>query len=752
MKCGLAFFFLSAVALATDEQPRLGAAAPQAGPARHYSYSGSDPALWTSSALSAGEAAAAKDFTVFPCNAANCEVAQVVTDASRNTYVAGSRYFPVQSPTATAQASDAFVAKLDPAGATLFLASFSGKGNEAGTAIAVDSAGNIFLGGYTTSPNFPLRNAIQPERGTDTTGFLVKLNPDGRQLIYSTYFGGTSGSASVSGIAADSAGNLYVTGQTGSRDFPASPGMPAGTITGWGPGGTLGAFVAKLSPTGDRVLYSGRISGGALACSGGSSCFLSIRSISGVAIAVDSAGNAYIAGNANVRDLPTTPGALVEQGLGGWVARVNASGTKLDYLTYLGASTYGSGTYVSAANWTSGLAVDAEGNAYVVGWTSDPKFRTTAGALQPTYNGPANPPTIGSPPPSDAFVAKLNPRGTAMIYATFLGGSGADVATAVAVESAGAAYVMGTTDSSDFPVTAGPSRGRKFLAVLNPAASALSFSTRYPDGSVSPTIAVDLGDRVRIAGPGGMVSSFSLNTALSTRLFGIASAAGGVIGPAVAPGEVVSLFGTRLGPARAAVAEAASNGKMPTMLAGTQVLFDGIPAPLLYVSEDQVNAVAPFGLSPPKNTTVRVVAGSETSPDMQGVGVPSRPTVFSRFGAAAAINEDGTANAASNPAKLGSVVSIWVTGVGRVFPSPEDGQVATAAQENHCCGVYLSERSAEVLYSGAAPGMVAGVVQINFRVPPDHPYRTGSVRVTAPASPANLPAPPPPDPSIFVAP
>jgi uncharacterized protein (TIGR03437 family) len=649
-----------------------------------------------------------------------------VTDASGNTYVVGSRAFG-SAAAGVNPPQDAFVAKLDQAGGTVFLATFSGNGSDAGSAIAVDPAGNVYAAGTTSSTDFPLRNPLQNSliAGAQyltvyANGFLLKLSPDGSQLQYSTYFGGT-----VNALAADSAGNVYATGLTDYRDFPATAGMPNGPISGIeSVGGVIAAFVAKLSAAGDQILYAGRISGNAVACGCCSSCFLSIRSIEGVAIAVDAAGNAYVGGNANVTDLPTTPGVLSPAGIGAWVARVNALGTKLDYLTYLGAANYIIAPYADPGNRVSGLAVDAAGNAYIAGGTSDPAFPATAGAFQSKYNGPAQPPPYPAPP-SDAFAAKLNPQGTAMVWATFLGGSDADAATAIALDSTGAVYVAGTTSSSDFPLTTGPAQGGDFVAALNPAGSALTFSARFPGGTVSHTIAADAGGRLRMADPAGVVSSLTLTQPLPARIFSIGNAAGGSFSAAVAPFEAVSLYGTGLGSGNPSSGQAGSSGQMPFTLAGTQVLFDGVAAPLLYVSPTQVNAVAPRGLSG-KSSQVQVVVGGGTSLAYPCTVVPYQPAIFVNSGAsqdgptAAAVNQDGTPNSASNPAGFGSIVTIWTTGLGYPYaasPAPADGQVATVAQDYGGVGVLVNNESAEVLYAGAAPGLVAGVVQIDFRLP-----------------------------------
>jgi uncharacterized protein (TIGR03437 family) len=318
--------------------------------------------------------------------------------------------------------------------------------------------------------------------------------------------------------------------------------------------------------------------------------------------------------------------------------------------------------------------------------------------------------------PAHAFVAKLRAQGTGFVWTKVLGGSSNDVAQKLALGADGSIYVAGTADSSDFPVTVASSTGGDFLAVLNASGSTLSYSSRYPAGSIAPALAVDTWGRVRIGGPAGVVGAFTLSGTPGTRVFGITSAAGGTLGPQMAPGEVISIYGTALGPATGVAAQPDSTGQMPRSLAGTQVTFNDTAAPLLYVSSGQINAVAPFELIEGATADIRVTTASGVSV-FPGVVIQDRPTVFASGASAAAINQDGSLNSQAHPAKPGWVVSMWATGVGRTDPQPLDGQVATGAVNYHCCSLYLFDQPLEVLYGGAAPGLVAGVVQINFQVP-----------------------------------
>ena len=173
--------------------------------------------------------------------------------------------------------------------------------------------GNIWVGGTTTSENFPLRDLFQTASGQDFnpstgTGFLVKLAPDGT-VIYSSYFGGLLGNSGVKGVGTDQTGNLYVTGTTDSGDFPTTPGLPAAMVTANEITSIFGAFITKLDATGQHILYSALLAGTAIDCNGGSSCFLMSRVTVGASIAVDGAGNAYLTGFTNDPLFPATPGA-----------------------------------------------------------------------------------------------------------------------------------------------------------------------------------------------------------------------------------------------------------------------------------------------------------------------------------------------------------------------------------------------------------------------------------------------------------
>jgi uncharacterized protein (TIGR03437 family) len=630
----------------------------------------------------------AADFTTYIGDTNDYRVARVVADASGNTYVAGSRDGGI------------FVMKLDTTGKIVLFATLSGKGTDQPNDLAVDTAGNLYVAGSTGSTLLPLRNALQSTPGP---GFVVKFNPDATQLVFSTYF-----PAAIQAMAVDVAGNVYVTGTTNSLTFPVTPGLPAGPVALPATlNATSAAFITKISAAGDRILYSGRISGHSKNCGGGSSCFVSSRSTVGSAIAVDPSGNAYLAGNTDTYDLPTTTGALLGTGVGAFVAKVNAAGTALVYLTYLGPGYNPVTPFTNPANSVTGIAADAAGNAYLTGSTFDNLFPATKGAYQAVLAGG-----------TDAFAAKLNPLGTAMVWATYLGGAGTDAANGIALDGTGNVWISGTTDSPDFPNRQGWAQGGDFLAELDAAGAALAYSARLPGDTADASLAVDAARTVHFAGYDGLVSTVSPTQPWAPRIFGIANSAYGPVGGRIVGGEAISIYGPHIGPTTTVTAVADTAGKMPTLLGGVQVTINGSPIPLLYVSDSQVNAVTPLYLSG-ITARVRVSFNGADTADFVATLVAAIPEVFQRAdGTAAAINQDGSINSPDHPAPPGSVVAIWVTGIGSTpFGVWQDGRVATGALDFGCCQVYVQGHAADVVYGGAAPGIVAGVAQVNFQLP-----------------------------------
>ncbi len=390
----------------------------------------------------------------------------IAVDRSGNAYVTGYTFStdfptvnPVQPENGGGGYSDAFVAKLNPSGSALVYSTYLGGNNyDQGVGIAVDASGNAYVTGYTISTDFPTMNPVQPTyAGGQSDAFVAKLNASGSALVYSTYLGG-SGDDDGLGIAVDSSGNAYITGQTSSDDFPTK--NPLQPTSAGGMGGD--AFVTKLNTSGSALVYSTYLGGS--------------DDDGGFGIAVDGLGNAYVTGGTASTDFPTKnplqPANAGDNGLpipawDAFVAKLNASGSALVYSTYLGGSGDDQGF---------GIAVDGLGNAYLTGHTKSTNF-PTMNPLQASNGGNY-----------DAFVAKLNPSGSALVYSTYLGGSGLDQGFGIAVDGLGDAYVTGQTTSADFP-TMNPVQAANaggdydaFVTKLNASGSALVYST-YLGGS-----------------------------------------------------------------------------------------------------------------------------------------------------------------------------------------------------------------------------------------------------------------------------
>ena len=325
-------------------------------------------------------------------------------------------------------ARGAFVVKLNPAGSGLVYATrLGGGGDDRATSIAVDSEGNAYVTGTTSSLDFPVKNAIQVSHGGGEPfypfdAFVTKLNAAGSEIVYSTYLGGDEYDG-ARGIAVDSDGNAYVSGSTDSPNFPTT--MGAFNTNGPAVEEDYEAFVVKLDPSGTALLYSTYLGGESNEW--------------GLNIAVDGDGNAYVTGITGSPDFPVL-NAAQEQfgsddllGFDAFVTKLNAEGSELVYSTFLG----GAGMDIGY-----GIAVDEDGNAYVAGETESNDF-PSVGAFQPASGGL-----------SDGFVVKLDSKGS-VEYSTYLGGSDRDSVLSLALDAAGDSYVTGLSSSGNSPVTVG---------------------------------------------------------------------------------------------------------------------------------------------------------------------------------------------------------------------------------------------------------------------------------------------------------
>jgi uncharacterized protein (TIGR03437 family) len=652
----------------------------------------------------AGGGVLSGDFTTSLGDQYPYTISAITTDSYGNTYVVGSRQLGGPAPGST----DVFVSKLDSLGDLYFTDTFAGKGFDIGTAIALDPAGNIYIAGTTTSNDFPLSSALQTQPYASGTGFIVKLTFDGSTILYSTYFGGTLGSTSISSLATDSSGNLYLTGTTTAADFPHTAGMPSGAVSSSEVTPISGAIVVSISAAGDKILYSGVLAGTALTCFGGSSCTLASRITSGASIGVDAACNAYVAGNTNTTDLPTTSGAVSPTGFGAFVAKVKPAGAGLSYLTYLSPGQLGVQGLITGETTLNAITVDAAGNAYLAGSTNDSTFPATPSSLQPFFGGP--PPLEDASAPPEGFLAKLKPDGSAMLWATFLGGAGPAAAQSISVDAGGNVWAVGVTQSSTFPNTNGWTTGPEFLIGLNATGSELTYSALYPSGTVAQAVAVDLG-MIHIAGSNGFVSATSPPpfTGPGLIVFAFQNGFGGNVTARISPAEVISIYGPGIGPSTPSTATP-TNGFYPTTLAGVQVAINGMNMPLLYVSANQINAVVPMEIAPGAAATVHVIDGVVLGPAYPVWIVDSAPQAF-----ATVLNQDGAVNAQTNPAQQGSIVTFYATGWQTNFSPLADGQVATMAQ-NICPEVCQAVPAGSVFYGGSAPGIVAGVSQLNVQI------------------------------------
>lgn len=568
-----------------------------------------------------------------------------------------------------------YVAKVSPDGDTVAWAAYlAGADSDSVRTLAIAADGNLYVAGTTTSTTLtgPSGNPSGALRV-----FVAKVSSDGKSLLAATYFGG-SGSDTVTKLALDPAGNVYIAGTTASTDFPTTPGAYQRVLGGTpssGPCiGPTDQFVAKFDPALKTVLFSTLIG------------TPEVERTDDFVIGSD--GSLYVAGTRGserecqprstlTRLNPQATSAVysIEVGMGGYAVAVDPTGTA--YLAndnrFYGLASPGGlifkidpqGRVVTSAA-LNGLIlslVAGSGDIGVLGRSWPKNLTTTAGAPQPCF------PMFDNEMTSIPYVARLNLSTLAPTYLGYL------------------------------------TANQAWMGAVDRVVASAPYSTLLPYG-------------VLPAGPptDGTVTC-------------IADAAD-YQSNAAAPGEIVSLFGTGIGPSSPAVAQPDRNGNIAADLAGVRVLANGLPAPLLYVASSQINLVMPFGASGDR-VHMELYQGASLVTQFDKFLSPRHPGIFAvgepLIGQLAALNQDGSVNSSSNPAGPGSIVSIFLTGLGVMTPQLPDGAAPPVPVNTTVVvpQIYVNGQLAELLYIGNAPTLVQGLVQINLRLPNPIPPALG---------------------------
>jgi trimeric autotransporter adhesin len=631
--------------------------------------------------------------------------------------------------------------------------------------IAVDTAGNLFLLDATAPRVLKVSNgAATTFAGNGTYGYNGDNGP-----AADAQFGGDPDDGGPSGIAVDSAGNVYIADSFNGRIRRVSNGVIS-TVAGGSAGSQL-SFPSFIAVDSVGVLYSSdpsnqtgfggdrlrKIAGGAVTTIAGNG-YVSFSGDGGPAanaqfyqpegVAIDAAGRIYIADTQNNRVRMIANGVIT-----------TVAGTGI-----LGFS--GDNGPATSAQLSTPLAValDPAGNLYIAD-TNNYRIRKVSGGVITTVPGTAGYTACGvAVDPagnvylSDCVKSQLLEVSKGNTSPVVVGGQYGfhapfDLPTGFAEDSAGNLYI--TNSGAIFELSNGvfttvgggtgvafDAAGNRYIAdgnlglVRNLSNETITTfrmtpSVPFPAYGIvvdsSGNIYGSDGLHILVLKPAGAISpptsvsvDFVKNAASNLESVNIPSGTGFL---GIAPGEIVTFKGSGLGPPQLVSARAGSDGFYPTQLSGTSIQFNGVAAPLLYASANQVAAVAPFGLTGPSAQVIVTYQGQSSVPATIQV-VPSAPGLFtadgSGTGQAAAINEDGTINSASNPAPIGSVISLYATGVGQTSPAGVDGQVSTSplARLTLPVQVYIGQNhlllsQAQLQYAGPAPGEIAGLMQIN---------------------------------------
>ncbi len=615
-------------------------------------------------------------------------VSGIAADVAGNAYITGnaqSGKFPSTSgavPPPTG-GNTGFVAKLSADGANLLYATYLNL--PPAQAIAVDSQGSAYVAGSPT--------------GLTSVNYIVKLTPDGSAFAYSHTFANNLGGSSLSHLVLDSAQNVYVSGTTSDTRFPTTSGSYQSSFPGQiGILGALSAygFVVKLNAAGN-VAYSTYLRD-PVPFNGNTLQFFGVD------------------GNQDAMILTYALSSSVGPGPQSTLLKLNPSGSgALSTLTFPNAS-----TPINVLN----IGTDPVGNLYVIG----------GGSLSSNSAGP--------------LIAELDSNGVVVKgrYLEVTSGS-------VYVDGSGNAYIVGNEPEGGMPFITRIDSSFSTDTTFFPSIATSPSSTNLPD--TLPFVALDPEGNLYLtlsnpvfgqsphfpATPGAYQTAGGAFAVVKLDAAALAAGAlptiapGGVTNAAsgqtavIAPGEILAVYGANLGPAQLISASFDANGRLPTSLAGTQLLVAGVPVPLLYTSANQIAGIAPLSLAgagalPGGAPFISVEVGYQGigSPAISLIVSPAVPGLFtsdaSGHGQGAIVNQDGSINSLLHPAPPGSVVSLFCSGCGITAPLGTDGTLATSiASLVNLPSVTIGGQIANVLYAGSAPGLVNGAIQINVTVP-----------------------------------
>ncbi len=641
------------------------------------------------------------------------QISNLTADAQDNLIFGGT----VNTSYPAAQ-SYSFIRKLDPSGHEIFTLNFT---KVFSIYLAVDNKGDIYAAGPCAS-SAPYSVLPTSSISSDTSGScLLKLHGNDGSVAYEVFMPEVSPNA----VTVNAAGQALVVGSAWAKFFQPTPGAFAST-----PGGNFTQFTCLLviSAAGDRLVWAASLGGKSVDCFSASSCFEADPLTQSVAVMPDAQGNIWLTGFTNTIDMPVTADAMQSKcgcsvSAGDiFLAKFSQDGTRLLYSTYLGSTPLGGVLGSGGSDAATAAAMDAAGHIWVAGGTTGVNFPVTSNAAQPQPVFPAN--------GEGAFLTEYDPASNRLLYSTYFGSASASgpsasiyptslpVLTHLTVASNGTVFVAGTFFANLPGTISGFTRGAEFLASIDPATYATS-STFFPSGATGAGLFIANDGSAAVAGHGNIVEFVSSANPLSPEISAVANSGALELSSQVSPGELISIYGSNLGPASPLAADL-SQGQAPLHLGGVQVLINGAPVPLLYAQGDQINAIVPFAISPGGTATIIVDnTGVSSNPAQLNTAVAA-PSAFllNESGWAAAFNQDGTVNSANNRAKLGSTVTVFATGFGQLNPPPHDGSAVTTPLPALFQPVQVYYQGQPVNTSAEpVPGIVAGVMQVTFSLP-----------------------------------